>query len=90
MNRILVLITISPESIEKIKAVPGLPQQEMEFIRQWQQNDILENFFLTVSKTGAVLIFKNVDEARAKELVETLPYFPYMDKVEYLNLDKHF
>ncbi|WP_336517040.1 hypothetical protein [Pollutibacter soli] len=62
----------------------------MEFINQWQQEAILEIFFLSVSKTGAVLIFKDIDEAKAKELIEILPYFPFMEKVEYLNLDKHF
>jgi hypothetical protein len=36
------------------------------------------------------LIFQNVDETRAKELIETLPYFPFMAKIEYHNLNKQF
>lgn len=90
MNRILVSISLSLESIEKIKANPELPKKEMEFIKQWQQEGILENFFITVSKIGAILIFKDVYEAKTKELIEILPYFPFMAKVEYFNLDKHF
>jgi hypothetical protein len=86
----MVVISISLQSIEKIKAIPDLPQKEMQFIKQWQQEGTLENFFLAVSKTGAVLIFKDISEAKAKELIETLPYFPYMSKVDYFNLEKHF
>ena len=46
--------------------------------------------FQSVTKKDAILIFQNVDEARTKELVEILPYFPYMAKIEYHNLDKQF
>ena len=31
-------------------------------------------------KKDAVLIFKNIDESKTKELIEILPYFPYMQK----------
>lgn len=86
----MVLISLSIESMEKIKAIPDLPQKEMQFIIQWQQDGILENFFLTASKTGAVLIFKDVNEVMAREMIESLPYFPYMSRITYLNLDKHF
>jgi hypothetical protein len=50
----------------------------------------LESFFISVSKKDAVLIFQNVDESRTKELIETLPYFPYMEKIDYHNLNKQF
>lgn len=90
MNRILVGISITPASLEKIKLNPELQQKEMQYVKQWQEKGILESFFITVSKTGAVLIFKNVTEAQARDLIGVLPYFPFMDKIEYLNLDKHF
>lgn len=90
MNRILVLITLPTESIEKIRATPDLQQKEMQYIKQWQNDEILESFFITVSKTGAALIFKNVNVAQSKELIGTLPYFPYMSKVDYFDLDKQF
>jgi len=47
-------------------------------------------FFISVSKKDAVLIFQNVDEAKAKALIEILPYFPYMSKIEYHSLNKQF
>lgn len=90
MNRILVLITLSNSGIQTIRSTPDLPKKEMEFVNQWKQEDILESFFISVSKKDAVLIFQNVDEAKTKELINILPYFPYMEKIEYHNLNKQF
>lgn len=90
MNRILVLITISDNGIETIKSNPELPKKEMEFVNQWREEKILENFFISISKKSAVLIFQNVDENKAKHLIEMLPYFPYMAEIDYHNLNKQF
>ena len=90
MNRIMVLITLSDSGIETIKSNPELPKKEMEFVNQWKEENILENFFISVTKKDAVLIFQNIDEAKAKELIEILPYFPYMASVQYHNLKKQF
>jgi hypothetical protein len=90
MHRILVLITLSDNGINTIKSNPELPKKEMEFVNQWKQESILESFFISVSKKDAVLIFQNVDEAKTKELIEILPYFPYMEKIEYHDLNKQF
>ena len=90
MNNILVFITLSDSGIETIKSNPELPKKEMEFINQWKEEGILESFFISVSRKDAVLLFREMDEARVKELIETLPYFPYMGKVEYHNLNKQF
>lgn len=90
MNRILVLISLSDIGIQTIISTPDLPKREMEFVNQWKQDGILESFFISVSKKEAVLIFQNVDEAKTKELIEILPYYPYMAKIEYHNLNKQF
>ena len=90
MNSVMVLITLSDSGIETIKSNPELPKKEMEFVNQWKQENILESFFISVTKKDAVLIFQNIDEAKTKELIEILPYFPYMEKVEYHNLNKQF
>ncbi|MBK8955423.1 MAG: hypothetical protein IPM34_07705 [Saprospiraceae bacterium] len=90
MHRILVLITLSDSGISTIKSNPELPKREMEFVNQWKEENILESFFISVSKKDAVLIFQNVDEIKTKELIEALPYFPYMEKIEYHNLNKQF
>mgnify|MGYP003479151422 FL=1 len=83
MNSVLVFITLSDSGIETIKSNPELPKKEMEFVHQWRADSILENFFISVSRKDAVLLFREVDEVRVKELIETLPYFPYMEKIEY-------
>jgi len=62
----------------------------MEYVNKWKEEGILENFFISVSKKDAVLIFKNIDESKTKELIEILPYFPYMQKIVYHILDKQF
>jgi hypothetical protein len=90
MNRILVLITLSDSGIEVIKSTPELPKKEMEFVNRWREDSILESFFISVSKKDAVLIFQNVDEIKTRELIESLPYFPYMSKIDYHNLNKQF
>ncbi len=90
MNRILVLITLSDHGIETIKSQPDLPKKEMEFVSQWKQESLLESFFISVSKKDAVLIFQNTDENRTRQLIESLPYFPYMAKIEYHVLNKQF
>lgn len=90
MNRILVLITLSDNGIEIIKSNPELPKKEMEFVNQWKEETILESFFISVSKKEAVLIFQTINESKVKDLIESLPYFPYMAKIEYHNLNKQF
>jgi hypothetical protein len=90
MNRIMVIITLSDSGIETIKSNPELPRKEMEFVNQWKEEHILESFFISVTKKDAVLIFKNTDENKTKELIEILPYFPYMEKINYHNLNKQF
>ena len=90
MNRILVLITLSDNGIETIKSSPDLPKMEMAFVNRWKQENILESFFISVIPKEAVLIFQNIDEAKTKMLINTLPYFPHMGKIEYHNLNKQF
>ncbi len=90
MNRILVLITLSDSGIETIKSTPELPKKEMEYVNQWKKENLLESFYISVSKKEAVLIFQQVDEAQTKGLIEMLPYFPFMERIHYHNLTKQF
>lgn len=90
MTRILVLITLADDGIVQIKANPELPKKEMEFINRWKEEGILESFFIATSKKDAILIFKDNDEQKTKDLIEILPYFPYMQKIDYHILDKQF
>lgn len=90
MNRILVNIVLQQNAIATIKANPQIAEQEMSYINKWKNEALLESFFITTDKTGAVLIFQSDDEAAVKNLIEILPYFPYMARVDYLRLNKNF
>ncbi|WP_416438626.1 hypothetical protein [Phnomibacter sp. MR] len=90
MNSILVLISLSDSGINTIRSTPELPKQEMEFVQRWKAANLLESFFISVSKKEAVLIFQNTDEAQTKAMIESLPYFPYMESIQYHLLDKQF
>jgi hypothetical protein len=50
MSKILVLITLSDSGIETIKSTPDLPKKETEFVNLWREQQILESFFISVSK----------------------------------------
>ena len=90
MNRIMVLIALSDNGITIIKSNSELSKKEMEYVNQWKDENILESFFISVSKKEAVLILQNIDESKTKELIESLPYYPYMEKIAYYNLNKQF
>ncbi|MBL7926498.1 MAG: hypothetical protein JNK61_06255 [Bacteroidia bacterium] len=90
MIKILVYITLSDNGIETIKSNPELPKAEMAYINQWRTENILESFFISVSKKDAVLIFQNLDEEKTKGLISSLPYYPYMLQVTYHQLNKQF
>jgi len=88
MNCIQAILTIDtdhlPDNFQEIL------KHEQEVVARWKEEGILEHLFLRQTRNGAVLIFKGVDEARAKELMETLPLYPLSKRVEYLNLIKQF
>ncbi|WP_336734398.1 hypothetical protein [Chryseobacterium sp. VD8] len=86
MNRIQVILAIDtnnlPENFQQIL------KHEQEVLADWKEKGILEHLFLTQTKDAAVIILKEVDEA--KELIETLPLYQIKKSVEYLNLVKQF
>ena len=90
-TRLSIFIAISkPLMLYQIKTNPELPVKEMEFVNLWKEEGILESFFISKSKKDAVLIFKDTDEQETKSMIEILPYFPYMAKIDYHILDKRF
>lgn len=59
-------------------------------VAKWKEAGFLESLFLRQTKNGAVLIFKDIDETKAKELMETLPLYKLKKSVEYYALIKQF
>jgi len=88
MNRIQVILTLDmtklPENFQEIL------KHEQEVIAKWKEEGILDHLFLRQSKNGAILIFKNVDELKVKELMEILPLYKLRKSVEYFDLIKQF
>lgn len=68
----------------------ALKQKEMEYISQLKNSGVLENFYIKSDKDGAILIFKDLTMDQVVKNIESLPYFPYMVKVEYVSFDKIF
>lgn len=87
MNRIQAILTLDMENIPS--NFQEIIQHEKEVVAKWKEVGILEHLFLRQGN-GAVLIFKGVDEIKAKELMETLPLYKLKKSVEYLNLVKQF
>lgn len=88
MNRIQVILTIDTENLPP--NFPEILKQEQEVVARWKEEGILEHLFLRQTKNGAILVFKDIDEVRAMELMETLPFYNLKKSIEYFNLIKQF
>ena len=86
MNRVLVILTIDTDNLPS--NFQEILKHEREVVAQWKLEGILEQLFLRPTKNGAVLILKDVDEAKANELIQTLPFYAIKKSVEILPLIK--
>lgn len=87
-NRIQAILTLDMENIPS--NFQEIIKHEQEVVAQWKAEGILENLFLRQTKNGAVLIFKGIDEEKAKELMSTLPLYKLKKSIEYYHLIKQF
>ncbi len=87
-NRIQAILTLDMDNIPS--NFQEIIKQEQEVVAQWKAEGFLEHLFLRQSKNGAVLIFKGIDEQKAKELMEKLPLYQLKKSVEYLSLMQQF
>ena len=86
MNRILAILTIETENLPV--NFPEIIKHEREVVAQWKKEGFLEQLFLRPARNGAVLIFKDVDEAEVAQLIKTLPLYQLKKSVEILPLIK--
>ncbi len=88
MKTIAVLITMhfdnSKGNFEELR------QKEMLHVTSWKESNILDSFFIKSDKDGAMIIFKDIEMEEVVKKIEVLPFFPFMEEVKYLNLDKVF
>jgi muconolactone D-isomerase len=87
-NRVQAILTLDMDSIPS--NFQEIIKHEQEVVAKWKAEGILENLFLRHGKNGAVLIFKGIDEQKAKELMETLPLYQLQKSVDYFSLIKQF
>ncbi len=87
-NNILAILTIDTENLPS--NFQEIIKHEQEVLAQWKSEGLVEHLFLRQTKNGAVIIFKDIDEAKARELMEKLPLYQFVKSVEYLQLMKQF
>ncbi len=88
MNRIEVILTLDMENLPA--NFPEILKQEQEMVAKWKENGFLEHLYLREARNGAVLIFKDLEEEKVKELMQELPFFKLSKQIEYLNLILQF
>ena len=88
MNRVQVILTLDMENLPD--NFQEILQQEQEMVARWKAEGILEHLFLRQARNGAVLIFKDIDEQKVKELMEQLPFYKIKKSIEYLSLMQQF
>jgi hypothetical protein len=86
MNRILVILTIDTDNLPS--NFLEILKLEREVVARWKAEGILDQLFLRPTKNGAVLILKDIDEAKAHQLLETLPFYAIKKSIEVLPLIK--
>jgi muconolactone delta-isomerase len=88
MNRIQAILTIDTDNLPT--NFQDIIKHEQEVVAQWKEEGILESLYLRQGRNGAVLIFKDIDQARVEELMATLPLYPLRKSIEYYGLIKQF
>ena len=87
-NNILAIFTIATDNLPN--NFQEIIKHEQEVISAWKADGLIEHLFLRPTRNGAVIVFKDVDEAQAKELMESLPLYQFVQSVEYFPLMKQF
>ena len=88
MNRIQAILTIDTDNLPA--NFQEIIKHEQEVVAQWKEQGILESLFLRQTRNGAVLIFKDIDQAQVEKLMTTLPHYPLRKSIEYFGLIKQF
>ena len=88
MNRIQAILTIDTDNLPD--NFQDIIKHEQEVVAQWKEQGILESLYLRQTRNGAVLIFKDIDQAQVEELMTTLPLYPLRKSIEYFGLIKQF
>lgn len=87
MNRVFVNITLYSGDVPNFEEL--LPKEQAA-ANEWKEEGILEHLFNRNDKNGVILVLKDVDEVKAKLLVDTLPLAPYFRATEFIVTEQQF
>ena len=87
MQKITAVILTLKEDVN-VEEIPEVLQHEREVVEEWKQAGYIHDMYLRQAKNGAVIMFNEMNEDKVKELISTLPLFPYFKPAEYLGLLK--
>ncbi len=89
-NNILILVVFTIDTENLPSNFQEIIKHEQEVLNQWKSEGFVEHLFLRQTKNGAVIVFKDINEEKAKELMQTLPLYQFLKSIEYLQLIKQF
>ncbi len=89
MKRIAVITTKDASNYPDVD-FEALKLKEIPLVMAWKEEGIIENFLVRTDTNGAMLFFKDVEMEQVVNKIESLPFFPYLEKVEYIDLNKVF
>ena len=89
MKRIAVITTKITANHQGVD-FEALKKKEMPFIQKWKEEGVLENFYINADTNGAVLIFKDLEMEQVIKNMQGLPFFPYLEKVDYIEINEIF
>lgn len=87
MKRIAVITTKNASKYPDVD-FEALKQKEIPVVMKWREDGIVETFFIRADTNGAMLIFKDINMEQVVKNIESLPFFPYLENVEYVDLNK--
>lgn len=87
MKRIHINVT---SKLDNVANLDELLTEEFARGKELSDQGILEHIFTKDDFTGAILVMKDVDVAKAKELMVTFPLHFYFTNVVYTEVEKHF
>ena len=87
-NHVLVIFTINTENLPA--HFPEIIKHEQELLAKWKEQGLVDHLFLRPTRNGAVIVLKDVDEAKAKTLIESLPLYAFVKSVDYYPLIKQY
>jgi hypothetical protein len=76
--------------ISKIPDPETMFPQEVAAVSAWKEQGLVDHLFVQSDGSRAIIILKEISKEKAKELIATLPLYPYFDMVEYVEIDKKY